>query len=71
MPHIKSNVNLEKSFGKFSTSYLSESKRLEIKVQQSDKICQILIIGIISIGLIALIWDMTGLYLLTHLNGKI
>lgn len=71
MPHIKSNIDLEKSFGKFSTSYLSESKRLEMKIQRDAKICQILLIGIISILAIVFVWNAIGIYSIIHFNGKL
>lgn len=71
MPHIKSNVNLEQSFGKFSTSYLSESKRLEMNIQRDTKAVQIL--GILAIGawIISLTYSLVSLYTITHLNGTV
>lgn len=72
MPHIKSNVNLEKSFGKFSTSYLSESKQLEMKIEKTRKEVNTLFIISLIIWISCIVGVWTVAYQISHsLNGKI
>lgn len=68
MPHIKSNIDLEKSFGKFSTSYLSESKQLEMKIAKDVKIINRLFFVLIAV----LCSGITGIIITSlYLTGKI